>query len=331
MNRLSEGKKRHEFNIVRKGENNWFIHIEDWFHTFTSLPTSVVIVSILIFYFLSIILWASLFYMFRSYGFIDIHSAWSAMFISLETITTVGYTVTDITFNKQPVAFVLLFCEMMQAILMNSFCIGVVYARFSRALSRTCSIMFSDNATIRQVNGVWYFLLQVCELRKHQLVDCHISCYCIQKSVSSTSGVPFQLSRMRLLRPNDESGGVLLLMLPAVVIHRIDCFSPLYPNSVRSLNPSNVQINESMLRKHIESLDLEIMSFVEGTESVTGSQLQAFWSYCVNDIQFNKMFTPCVSIGPQKKAVIDFGKFNDLIDISTSHNENEDLFVQSIL
>ena len=84
-----------------------------------------------------------MFYTFRSYGFIDIHNYLNALVISLETIATVGYTVTDISFSRaslwclrlddQPIAFILLFCEMMQSILMNSFCIGIVYARLSRA------------------------------------------------------------------------------------------------------------------------------------------------------------------------------------------------------
>lgn len=78
--------------------------------------------------------WAILFYLFRDYGFVDITTYVSAMIISLETITTVGYSVTDITFGDHPIAFVLLYCEMMQAILMNSFCIGLIYTRLSRAI-----------------------------------------------------------------------------------------------------------------------------------------------------------------------------------------------------
>ena len=82
----------------------------------------------------SVFFWAILFYLFRDYGFVDITTYVSAMIISLETITTVGYSVTDITFGDHPIAFVLLYCEMMQAILMNSFCIGLIYTRLSRAI-----------------------------------------------------------------------------------------------------------------------------------------------------------------------------------------------------
>lgn len=93
---------------------------------------------------ISILFWAMMFYFFRDYGFIDIHCYLNALIISLETITTVGYTVSDISFSysifffflidDNPVAFVLLFCEMMQSVFINSFCIGVIYARVSRAL-----------------------------------------------------------------------------------------------------------------------------------------------------------------------------------------------------
>ena len=78
-----------------------------------------------------------LFYLFRDHGFVDITTFVAAMIISLETITTVGYSVSDINFGlffslaslsgDHTLAFFLLYGEMMQAILMNSFCIGIVY------------------------------------------------------------------------------------------------------------------------------------------------------------------------------------------------------------
>ena len=86
---------------------------------------------------MSVFFWATLFYLFRDYGFVDITTYVAAMIISLETITTVGYSVTDINFGDHTIAFFLLYCEMMQAILMNSFCIGLIYTRLSRAIVGT--------------------------------------------------------------------------------------------------------------------------------------------------------------------------------------------------
>lgn len=217
------------FNISKTGDIKSDAYRDDWFHSFASLSTRTVILTILFGYMISILFWALLFYIFRDKGFVDIHCFLNAAIISLETITTVGYTVTDISFDDQPVAFILLYGEMMQSILMNSFCIGVVYARLSRALTRARSIIFSKKAVIREVNGEWYFMFQVCERRKHQLIESHVTCYCVQKTVNAFAGIPYQITYMSLDHPDDKLGGFLLLFLPAVIIHHIDSNSPLYP------------------------------------------------------------------------------------------------------
>lgn len=40
-----------------------------------------------------------MFYTFRQYGFIDIHNYLNALIISVETMFSVGYTVTDVSFS----------------------------------------------------------------------------------------------------------------------------------------------------------------------------------------------------------------------------------------
>ncbi|KNB44353.1 hypothetical protein JH06_3746 [Blastocystis sp. subtype 4] len=214
------GRSTGRFNIIRVGENSSYIYLEDWFHTISSQSTSK--------YLVSVFFWATLFYLFRDYGFVDITTYVAAMIISLETITTVGYSVTDINFGDHTIAFFLLYCEMMQAILMNSFCIGLIYTRLSRAITRSRSLIFTDKAVVRKVNGQWCLVFQVCELRRQQLLESHVSCYCVQKTISSTSGVPYQMSRMQLTvgnevcsyakHPSDIPGCHLILMLPAVIV-----------------------------------------------------------------------------------------------------------------
>ena len=44
-------------------------------------------------------MWATILYLFRDYGFVDISSFVAAMIISMETLFTVGYSVTDINFG----------------------------------------------------------------------------------------------------------------------------------------------------------------------------------------------------------------------------------------
>ena len=47
-------------------------------------------------------------------------------------------------------------------------------------------------------------MFQVCERRKHQLIESCISCYCVQKSINATAGVPYQIKYMSLeVSPDD--------------------------------------------------------------------------------------------------------------------------------
>lgn len=139
----------------------------------------------------------------------------------------------------------------MQSILMNSFCIGIVYTRLSRAIvslpslphpqTRSRSIICSDKAVIRRIDGKWCFVFQICEMRKHQLIESHVTCYCVQKTVNESSGVPFQMSRMTLSvlsispphpqHPKELRSGFTVMMLPAVIVSAL---TPLTHRSIPS-------------------------------------------------------------------------------------------------
>ena len=101
--------------------------------------------------------------------------------------------------------------------------IGGVWLRISRPQPRARTIVFSDKAVIREIRGALYFMFQVAELRKHQLVEAHVRLYCLRRRPA------FASSAMRLQRPDDELGAMLLLALPSVCVHRIDAWSPLAP------------------------------------------------------------------------------------------------------
>jgi len=92
-------------------------------------------------------------------------------------------------------------------------------------------------------------MFQICELRKHQLVEAHVRVYVIKHEVdpliSQTNSQLkknddgksdeqkymsyFQTCTMRLSHPNDELGGMLLLCLPQLIVHEMNSLSPLVP------------------------------------------------------------------------------------------------------
>jgi hypothetical protein len=50
----------------------------------------------------------------------------------------------------------------------------------------------------------------------------------------------------------------------------------------------------------------------------TGGVVQARHSYTVAEMEWNAMFVPCVSVGPDGAAVIDFSKFHSLKKVSSN-------------
>lgn len=70
-------------------------------------------------------------------------------------------------------------------------------------------------------------MFQVCEMRKHQLVEAHVRMYAVRHDVEFGQHYYFQSHPMRIQHPDDDLGGMLLLALPSVVVHRMDAWSPL--------------------------------------------------------------------------------------------------------
>eukprot|EP00392_Amoebophrya_sp_AT5.2_P004015 g4020.t1 len=123
--------------------------------------------------------------------------------------------------------------------------IGYTFSTFRRA----ATVVFTDKAIIKMIDGEPHFVFQVAEIRKQSLLEAHIRCYCFkhcdvinpltgQKSKSRV----LQQFPMRLQSPDDELGGMLFLATPLLVVHRIDEWSPLHrvPGTLFPIDKSDV-------------------------------------------------------------------------------------------
>ncbi|RMX67695.1 hypothetical protein DD238_001467 [Peronospora effusa] len=117
--------------------------------------------------------------------------------------------------------------ESLCGILLDALAIGIIFQRFSRAQARANTIVMSTHACARRIRGDLYFMFQVCEMRKHQLVEAHVRMYAIRHDEEFGERYYFQSYPMRIQHPDDDLGGMLLLALPSVVVHRMDAWSPL--------------------------------------------------------------------------------------------------------
>jgi hypothetical protein len=238
----------------------------DVFHSLVNAPTLRTIGILLGGYFVIIIVFSIFYYLIsRIYGCnMGIESYEEAFLFSLESMATVGYGTQDIFFDDCIFPMVVLTAQMMVRIVCDAGVIGVIYARLARPTTRASTILFSNNAVIRRVRGKLYFMFQLCELRKHQLVEAHVRLYVFRQdryleeedTANGTTlqyGLPnnseagentnatargdrnkkakvhFQTTSLRLNHPNDDLGSMLLMCLPQVVVHEIDASSSLMP------------------------------------------------------------------------------------------------------
>jgi hypothetical protein len=157
-----------------------------------------------------------------------------AMYYSVITMSTIGYGTADMTFNGCSGALVVIMCQTLLGMLMNAVLMGLVYSKVSRSKNRTVFVQFSNKSCVRCVNGNFYFMFQVFDRAStssnDQLIEAHVRCYAIRHD-RGDKGEPvfFQQATMRLSHPNDEGGGMLFMVLPNMVTHRIDPWSPLCP------------------------------------------------------------------------------------------------------
>ena len=108
-----------------------------------------------------------------------------------------------------------------------------------RCQNRANTILFSDKAICRHEGEDLTLTFRVAELRKHQLTEVHVRCVCV-RHVLDEGGSPvvffkvcgrvvattavmrvsplLQSSHMRIMEPDDELGGMLLLCLPSEVV-----------------------------------------------------------------------------------------------------------------
>eukprot|EP00946_MAST-07B_sp_MAST-7B-sp1_P003694 g3694.t1 len=226
------------------------------YHNIIHLSTWKVVVIMTAAYFILTVGFAVPYYLISDDCGLEMDSFLDAMYFSIETMMTIGYTVVrdDPYFEGCGANFVLIFLQSVVSIFFDAVCLGVVYARISRVNQRATTIVFSDKAVVKFVGGIPYFCFQVCEMRKHQLIEAHVRCYAfLRKSAPPSDGVVgaktghpsddqsceaqqvagmaprgrrrFMTKTMRLQHPDDELGGMLLLAVPQIVSHRIDHWS----------------------------------------------------------------------------------------------------------
>ncbi len=136
-----------------------------------------------------------------------------AFFFSVETMATIGYGAPEsIFFDACPMMAVAIPAQTIVGLVWDAVLLGLVFNRMSRGSPRGKTILFSDRAVVRKIRGKWHFMFQVCEVRKHALMEAHVRVYCVRKDLDylATGSIAyFQPFAMRLQHPSDDLGTTL--------------------------------------------------------------------------------------------------------------------------
>jgi len=327
--------------IKRINTGRWHLRHQDPFHSLVNISTGKLYAVCVLIISGSWVLFAGLFRMVSHNCGLGANTMLKAFYLAIETIETIGYGVSDPYFEGCWSGAVVLSAAALWESVLNAVLISIIYTRISRSQNRAVSIVFTEKALLVEMHGAWFFMFQVCDFRKHQVCEAHVRLYAVQHG--EDEGVSFQTRAMRLEHPDDSLGGMLLLALPQLVVHRIDAWSPLCPKksqwtsrssratsfrypqvlerrsdaesgSREALAPEPPAPSLDDLVQHLTTGQFEVICLVEGEDAISSNTLQARHSYTVNDIVVNGSFQRCVSRDQDGTCVVDFERFHEIIE-----------------
>ena len=106
-----------------------------------------------------------------------------AILFSIETQQTIGYGV-RFTTEKCTEAILVMMLQSSFGVMIQSFLVGVVFAKLSRPKNRSETLMFSKNAVISLRDGRLCLICRVGDMRKSHIVEAHVRMYLIKKRVT---------------------------------------------------------------------------------------------------------------------------------------------------
>lgn len=223
------------------------------------------------------------------------HDFASSILFSIETQVTIGYGYKFIR-SECGFAIFLVMVQSLTGLLIDSFLLGLVFAKLSRPRSRRNTILFSNRAVVYEnQKGQKVLEFRIADIRRSQLVEAHVrlQLYWNKAAEHRQEKSVFQYD---LDVGYDSGRDRLFLLCPVSVVHIIDENSPL----------------SSLTQDNLHSQDLEIVVILEAIVEATGLTAQALWSYTQDEIFFNYEFAPMVhrQVHGKNKWEVDFSKLS---------------------
>ena len=217
----------------------------------------------------------------------------SAFLFSVETQTTIGFGFRYPS-SACGVGILLLVIQSVAGLIIDSFLLGLMFAKITRPRNRRKTIFFSKNAVIytetvkkggslfecggrimeKDVQQQRVLEFRIADVRRSQVVEGHVRLQLYWYRETLSGG--YELQQYDLDVGYDTGRDRVFLLTPVSVYHYITQDSPLY------------QLTPDILT----SSQLELVVVLEGIVEATGLTAQMLWSYTQDEIIFDKSFQP---------------------------------------
>ena len=268
------------FNVQRDGFGI-FASLNPY-HTLLSMSWPRFLGLMLMLYFVSNVVFGSLYATFGDAGLVDTTNASGSIFLrgfffSVQTFATIGYG------TIHPVGVVpnlLVTLESYYSLLANALITGLVFARFARPTAR---VIFSDIAVIAPYQDITGFMFRIINGRNNQLIE-------VKAQVTFARFVNENGKRVRKFDMLTlERRSVTFFPLTWTVVHPIDEGSPLRG------------CNEADLR----AADAEFLILLTATDETFATVVHQRSSYKPDEVLFGRKFVNIYNNAPGERISID--------------------------
>ena len=169
---------------------------------------------------------------------------------------------------------------------------GIMFARFSRPLSR---VVFSKVAVVTPFDGIPTLMFRAANQRGNSILDATVTVSLARQYVTREGVEMRRFHELKLLRSSNP-----LFALSWTVLHPIDEASPLY----------------GLTAEQMAAEDMEIIVMLSGMDETIADHIFARHAYWHDEILWHKRFVDVVTLAPSGHRVLDLTHFHDTFDNS---------------
>ncbi|GIL92308.1 hypothetical protein Vretimale_19557 [Volvox reticuliferus] len=267
----------------------------DFFTTAVNAKLAQLVAVLVVWYFLMLLVWSSIYYVVWRWNntcFIGFHGFRSAFMYATETQQTIGFG--ERATGECWMSAVLVSIHSLQAVLLDSVILGIVFSRISHPKQRSRTVLISDCACIARRDGQLKLMFRIADIQKRSVIDPRV------RVVMYTWGPGRRTAEGEKIPVIAQDMSVSLdctLLLPVTVEHTIDEASPLYGQTSQSL----------------EALGAEIVVTFEASSEL-GDTFMARQSYLPSEIHWGHTFVNVIrpAHGGDTQHEVDLSRFHDV-------------------